>query len=216
MKPFSFIAFIHAVWLDFCGLGSTDHDRDIASTSTLSLTRQPASKEDGPLNMLGGTCPQEETNIMAYALKSVGSSLYFVEGKGFVATVASDATPFDNRDDAESTSRCAASMGINAVIEKIEPNIKQNADGTSFAVSFVRPNNLDGVGGVRPHRLNPSARRFKTREEADIHGARFVKYEKHLGHYVTQVREPVNAWINPETGFTNPVIGRARLGGTRD
>lgn len=147
-------------------------------------------------------------------LKSVVSGKYFVEGDGFTGT--RDTATRISVDDIEDVRNCAKAMGLgDTVIEDDavtagDPNIKQNADGTSFAVSFVRRKDLDGNGGVKAHKLNPSKRRFATHAEATHHGARFTQIEKHLGFYVTQTKDPVNAYVNKVTGKTNPVIGRAR------
>ena len=141
-----------------------------------------------------------------------GEGKYLVEGSGFTGNVT-QATQYDS-EEAREVQECAAAMGIrNTVIEAVAEakcgNIVQNPDGSSFAVSFVRPKDLVN-GRVEPHRLNPSKRRFRTEAEARHQGARFVKIEKHLGLYVTKTQDPVNAWVNQVTGKTNPEIGRAR------
>lgn len=140
---------------------------------------------------------------------------YLVEGSGFTGT-REQATQYD-ADEAVEVQECAAAMGLggsvveNVVEAQADGNIVQNPDGSSFAVFFVREKDLDGNGGVRPHRLNPSKRRFKTEAEAKHHGARFTRIEKHVTFYVRRrTGEPVNAWINQVTGKTNPEIGRAR------
>ncbi len=146
-------------------------------------------------------------------IKQNATGLYLVEGRGFVGTKAT-ATQFSPEDVGEVQS-CAKAMGLGeSTVEcagnGADQNIKQNADGTSFAVSFVRKNQLEG-GNVKAHRLNPSKRRFATEAEAELHGARFKKIEKHLGFYVTKTNDPVNAYVNKITGKTNPVIGRGRV-----
>jgi hypothetical protein len=139
---------------------------------------------------------------------------FLVEGSGFVGTVT-QATQYEAAEAAD-VQGCAASLGIRTTTEAVaEPakccNIVQNPDGSSFAVSFVRPKDLDGSGRVNAHKLNPSKRRFRTQAEAKHHGARFVRIENHLGFYVTKTQDPVNAWVNQVTGKTNPEIGRARI-----
>jgi len=147
-------------------------------------------------------------------IKNTATGKYLVEGSGFSGT-ATQATQYDS-DRAEEVQECAAAMGfgdtsVEAVaVANANANIKQNADGSSYAVSFVRPKDLDGSGRVNAHRLNPSVRRFRTIEEARHHVARFTRIEGHLGFYVTKTQDPVNAWINQVTSKTNPEIGRAR------
>ena len=141
---------------------------------------------------------------------------YFIDGDGFVAPI-NEATQFDAAE-ANALAKAFARFGDDIEVLDAPENadgegIEQNADGSSFAVSFIRPADLAADGGVRPNKNNPSKRRFKTREEADQHGSRFVESLGHLGFYVTEVREPVNAWVNWETGLTNPEIGKQRIGG---
>jgi hypothetical protein len=151
-----------------------------------------------------------------YALKSVSSSLYFVEGKGFASSVAADATLFESNEEASATASTAARFGLEAAVETVEPNIKQNTDGTSFAIYYVRPGDLNADGSVKANaQFNPSKRRFADRADAERHAARFVKIWGHVGFYVREVTQPANAWINPVTGFTNPVIGSRVLKGVK-
>ena len=148
-------------------------------------------------------------------IKNTKSGLFFVEGTGFAGSQAS-ATRFANAAEADQVLKCAARFGIavgDSVIEaavEVDPNIKQNADGSSFAVNFVRAKSINADGSINTHRLNPSKRRFATIEEARHHGSRFVTIEKHLGFYVTKTTDPVNAWVNQGTGKTNPEIGKKR------
>lgn len=143
------------------------------------------------------------------------TGLYLVEGSGFTGNVA-QATRYDS-DQASEVQDCAAAMGVKntsqeAVVEAVaNTNIVQNPDGSSYAVYFIREKDLDGRGGVNPHRLNPSKRRFRTQGEAEHHKNRFVRIEKHVGGYVRKTQDPVNAWVNQVTGKTNPEIGRARV-----
>lgn len=85
----------------------------------------------------------------------------------------------------------------------------------SWAVCYVRHENLDGSGNVIADRRNPSRRRFATKDEAIAHGSRFDKRVArkgdkpgtagHCGFYVIQTNDPVNATVNPRTGLTNPL-----------
>lgn len=137
---------------------------------------------------------------------------YFVQGRGFTGAQA-QATRFDNEAKANETAKCAEAMGLGySYTEEVaggDPLIIQNADGSSFAVSFIRPKDVVG-GQVRANKLNPSKRRFRLEAEANQHGNRFKRLENHLGFYVTKVYEPVNAYVNVLNGKTNPEIGRAR------
>lgn len=76
----------------------------------------------------------------------------------------------------------------------------------SFNVNFIRAKDLDGKGGVKANKNNPSKRRFATEKEARQHGTRFTEIQGHLGFYVTHVDERPTAWINWETGLTNPEL----------
>ena len=148
---------------------------------------------------------------MSKLVRSVNGS-YFVQGSGFTGTVAT-ATRFDTFDGAYTTRSCARNMGLgdSEIVEApaAAPNpIVQNPDGTSWAPNYVRAK--DANGGVKHNNLNPSPRRFRTRAEAEHHAARFMKIEGHVGFYVTLTNDPVNAWINPVNGKTNPEIGRMR------
>jgi hypothetical protein len=75
----------------------------------------------------------------------------------------------------------------------------------SFAVSYIRPDDVRANGSVAANRNNPSSRRFGTRKEAEHHAARFVAKHSHLGSYVTEVDERPTSWVNVETGLTNEV-----------
>lgn len=139
---------------------------------------------------------------------------YFVKDNGFTATVVASATRFSNAE-VEEMRKCLASAGhrdtyVVDVPETVDVNIKQNTDGSSFAVSFVRPKQLRSDGSINTHKLNPSKRRFATHAEAVKHGSRFMGIEKHLGFYVTKRYEQVNSYVSAITGKTNPEVGKAR------
>lgn len=140
---------------------------------------------------------------------------YFVAGRGFAATIPGEATRFSN-EEVKANQECIAACGLGAtMVEEVvvtsDPNIVQNTDGKSYAVSFVRQKQLRADGSINTHKLNPSKRRFASQAEADHHGARFRRIEKHLGYYVTVTSDPVNAYVNKVTGKTNPEIGKKRL-----
>lgn len=140
------------------------------------------------------------------------SGLYFVEGKGFAGKTSAQATAY-TADKAKATIDCVVACGLGPVMAEDLPedsNIIQNADGKSYAVSFVRPKQLRSDGTINSHKLNPSKRRFRTHEEAVHHGCRFMEIENHLGFYVTTTYDRVNAYVNRVTGKTNPEVGKKR------
>ena len=145
-------------------------------------------------------------------IKNTTSGLYFITGKGLVAKSAAEASKFTEAS-IGSTMECLTNCGLGPVVAEnvaSDPNIQQNYDGISYAVSFVRPKQLRSDGSINTHKLNPSKRRFRTHDEAVHHGSRFMAIEKHLGFYVTTTRDPVNAYVNRVTGKTNPEVGKAR------
>jgi hypothetical protein len=105
-------------------------------------------------------------------------------------------------------------FGATTVEESSNRLIKQNDNGKSFAVTFIRPANVrynDPVNGYAGSRFsNPSPRRFATEAEARHHGNRFVAANKHAGFFVSEVQAPVNAYISKVSGKTNPIIGKGR------
>jgi len=142
------------------------------------------------------------------------AGLFFVKGKGFCASIEAEATAFSAAE-VSATQDCMVACGLErgTVVDYVvptDPNIKQNANGVSFAVSYVRSKQLRADGSINTHKLNPSKRRFATHDEATHHGRRFMAIEKHLGFYVTQTKDPVNAYVNKVTGKTNPEIGKKR------
>ncbi len=136
-----------------------------------------------------------------YTLKSVKSGLFFVRGSGFTAKCDKEATQLSDAD-----VNCARSL--------LEPFTMVEVSVTvSFAVNYIRKGDVGANGVVTPNKKNPSKRRFATRAEANQHGSRFYsrvakKGDKpgsagHIGFYVTETTDKVNASINWETGLTN-------------
>ena len=86
----------------------------------------------------------------------------------------------------------------------------------SFAIRFIRAKALTEVKGPGGWQPSPgltvvSERTFGTAEEAKQHAERFQKIEGHQGYEIYKdTSRSVNAWINQETGKTNPVIGLKR------
>lgn len=173
-----------------------------------------ARKASYSLQPTGVHLDTEKDKKMSKVIRNTESGLFYVEGQGFKGTVAT-ATRFAAVADANGALDCARKFGFGgvAVVENapapVDSHIKQNANGKSFAVSFIRAKDLVG-GSVAANKRNPSPRRFATAAEAQHHAARFVKIEKHVGFYVTETNDPVNAWVNQVTGKTNPEIGKAR------
>lgn len=139
---------------------------------------------------------------MKYLLKNA-AGLFYVLGQGFTATTKASASLLDC---AQIT--CAQSLGFLGT--KVEVPVNK-----SFAVNYIRSENLDANGQVKPDTRNPSRRRFATKDEAIQHGSRFgVRKSKqrgaaagsagHIGFYVTESTDAVNAKINWKTGLTNP------------
>jgi hypothetical protein len=130
-------------------------------------------------------------NKQYYLKNSYG--YYFVLGSGFTATGKCGASKLTS---AQVT--CAGSNGFIGSTEEVAVN-------KSFAVNYVRPGDLVN-GKVSANGNNPSSRRFATFDEAVQHGVNFQQREAskgHLGFYVTESTDPVNAEINWKTRLTN-------------
>lgn len=84
--------------------------------------------------------------------------------------------------------------------------LKQNPDGSSYAVCFIRVKNLQTDGSVKASKRNPGWRRFRTPDEAHHHGARFVMVQGHQGYWISKRTEAVNSWVNWDTGMSNPEL----------
>lgn len=134
-----------------------------------------------------------------YLLKKNG--FYFVLGSGFSTSYKAKASQLT-----DAQVECAAGLGYVGTKELAI---------ASFAVNYVRDTDLDANGNVQPNKKNPSKRRFATKDEAIQHGSRFGERRAkagdkagtagHIGFYVTETTDPVNAVINWKTGLTNPV-----------
>jgi hypothetical protein len=150
-----------------------------------------------------------------YVLKNT-AGFFFVDGKGFTATSAKDATVLNN-DQADCTIACSGKLGIVGLVKVVAV--------TSFAVVYIRKDFLvgstDGVHGTQKptdknlNQVDPSKRRFATRDEALHHGSRFPerranKGDKpgtagHIGYYVVETNDPVNSAVNWKSGLTNSI-----------
>lgn len=138
-------------------------------------------------------------------LKGTASGLYFVLGKGFTASTLADASQLTNEQ-------------VAAVrIAGFEPS-ETVAIVTSFACNYIRKGDHNADGSISANKRNPSKRRFATKDEALQHGSRFSERRKkagdaagtagHIGYYVTESTDPVNAVINWKSGLTNPVAAK--------
>ena len=136
-----------------------------------------------------------------YTLKGSNGS-YYVKGEGFTASCRKKASALTDEQ-----VNCAIELGFTGTKEVL---------ATSFAVNYIRAGDLDSNGQVKPNTKNPSRRRFATRDEAIKHGSRFGVRKSaergakpgsagHIGFYVTESTDPVNAKVNWKTGLTNPV-----------
>lgn len=148
-----------------------------------------------------------------YVLKNA-AGLFYVEGAGFVAAKASEATTLCN-DSADCTIACCSKLGITGINKVVASK--------SWAVVYIRQG--EGIkllnGGAKDPadankgQVDPSKRRFATRDEAIQHGSRFDTRRKdrgdkpgtagHEGFFVIETSDPVNAAVNWKTGLTNPL-----------
>lgn len=135
-----------------------------------------------------------------YYLKGITSGKFFVLGQGFTAATEDGASQLT---DAQIVA--ASSLGFEP-FEKIVATV-------SWGVNYIRKGDMAGDGSIAANRKNPSKRRFAEKDEAIQHGSRFQERRKkrgdaagtagHLGFYVTETPDPVNASINWKTGLTN-------------
>lgn len=138
-----------------------------------------------------------------YIAKHKDSGLFYVSGQGFTAECRDVASKLTEAD-----TNCLKGLGFSFTTEAVK-------EVSSYAVNYIRLKNLDGTGGVETDNRNPSKRRFATFGEAKQHGSRFNlrvarKGDKpgsagHIGFYVTETSDPVNAKVNFATGLTNAI-----------
>jgi hypothetical protein len=157
-----------------------------------------------------GVNPVSERNKHMCKIIKNGSGLYYKTGCGFTANI-DEASRLDEMGVEDILNSCE-DLGISNLTVEDEPVF---APSGSWAVCYIREGDLNGDGSIKLNTNNPSRRRFATRCEAIIHGSRFhVRKAKgsgvagsagHVGFWVIQTNDPVNAAINPETGLTNPV-----------
>lgn len=141
------------------------------------------------------------------------SGSYFVEGQGFAGTQAS-ASRYDSAT-ATAKQACIASCGLGSTT-------LESVSEVSYAVVHIRKGDIVTATGISKNQANstlnqfdPSKRRFATRAEANTHGKRFDTRRAnkadakgsgtagHVGFYVIETNDPVNAYVNPATGLTN-------------
>jgi len=140
-----------------------------------------------------------------YKVKSIATGLYMIVGHGFVGSRC-EATVIDGVG--------ANLIAINSVTFGINDAVVEAAY-TSYSVNYIRDVDINECGVVTPNDKNPSRRRFATRDEAVKHRSRFGDRKAakgdpagtagHIGFYVTESSDPVNAEINWKTGLTNQV-----------
>lgn len=124
---------------------------------------------------------------------------YFVLGAGFSTSNQANASKLT-----QAQIDCAKGLGYTGTSIPVV---------VSFAVNYIRATDLDAAGNVQPNKRNPSKRRFATKDEAVQHGKRFEARRLkqgdaagtagHIGFYVTESTDAVNAKINWKTGLTN-------------
>lgn len=148
-----------------------------------------------------------------YVLKN-GSGSYFVAGRGFSGKTECEGTVYTDKSSASGSQSCLAKLGFGDS-ELVE------VSSVSFACVYIRKGDADGIkvtkkkGDANMNQIDPSKRRFATFDEARIHGSRFHVRKAnrgdkpgtagHLGYYVTETNDPVNAAVNPKTGLTNSI-----------
>lgn len=136
-----------------------------------------------------------------YYLKGTQTGKFFVLAAGFVARNTSEASQLT-----EDQIAATKLLGF-------EPS-ETVAVTVSFACNYIRKGDANADGSIAANKRNPSKRRFATLDEAVQHGGRFRDRRKksgdeagtagHIGFYVTESADPVNAEINWKTGLTNP------------
>jgi hypothetical protein len=144
-------------------------------------------------------------NNSRYAILNTATGLFLVAGCGFIAPTPKTATQYA-ADDADNVADSAAGLGINANTVEVS---------NSWAVNYIRQGDVNDDGSIAGNRKNPSKRRFATKDEAVQHGSRFGERKAkagdesgtagHVGFWVSESSDPVNAEINWKTGLTNPV-----------
>ena len=140
-----------------------------------------------------------------YTIKNVITGLYLIEGKGFVSATQKGATEF-HFDELCDPLNAAASLGFTTEHAEV-PQVK------SYAVNYVRTGDVNADGSINANKRNPSKRRFATKDEAIQHGSHFSVRRKlandaegtagHVGFWVSESFDAVNAEINWKTGLTN-------------
>lgn len=121
---------------------------------------------------------EKDKDMNKYVLKDANGKFY-VKGDGFSASTKASATVVSC---AEASAIAAAGFAFTKV-----------AADKSFAVNYVRASDLNSDGSVSANRNNPSNRRFATAGQAHGHARRWVEKNSHLGYWVIETTDPVNA-----------------------
>ncbi len=140
------------------------------------------------------------------------SGKYYVHGKGFTGS-----TKCEGSELTEANLGCLTDLGYTFTSEEIVEAV--NAATGSFGVVYIRRKDVkDGkvaklATDANLGEIDPSKRRFATFAEAKQHGSRFnLRKAKsgdkpgtagHVGFYVVQTNDPVNAAVNWASGMTN-------------
>ncbi len=139
---------------------------------------------------------------MKQYLKGTKSGKFFVLGAGFVARSTKEASVLT-----DAQVQAAQLLGF-------EPSEVVKV-ATSFAVNYIREGDVNPDFSIAANKRNPSKRRFATKDEALQHGSRFSERRKkagdeagtagHVGYWVSESNDAVNASINWKTGLTNSI-----------
>lgn len=142
---------------------------------------------------------------MSKVIIKKSSVLEYLNCAGFTTDI-SKAQVFENAAAAQAKIASAAQFGL-TLVTVAAPVTK------SWAVGYIRKGDLNTDRSIKSNTNNPSRRRFATQKEAMQHGSRFDQRKAkgsripgsagHIGYYLIETNDPVNASVNPATGLTN-------------
>lgn len=140
-------------------------------------------------------------------------SMFFVANKGAQAYNQKDATAY-TQDEANKVIESLKLVGYQASAISLVEVLP-----VSHSVVYIRKGDTSGTQVYKqtPNanlgQTDPSSRRFATRNEAIAHGQRFHERVAkagdkpgtagHIGYFLIETNDPVNATVNPLTGKTN-------------
>jgi len=138
-------------------------------------------------------------------VKNASSNNYVLAAGGFTTAIGL-AQVFENAAAASGVIAQAAKFGV-VLLTVAAPAQK------SWAVGYIRSGDLNTDRSIKSNTNNPSRRRFATKGEAMQHGSRFAERKAkgsrvvgsagHIGYYLIETNDPVNASVNPATGKSN-------------